>query len=61
MSPSVGGKHFSYTAKGRAAAKAESARTGKPVKMASPAAAAHSTKDMPMKPAMKVAMKKKMK
>ena len=30
--PQVGNKHFAYTGKGRAAAKAESARTGKPIK-----------------------------
>jgi hypothetical protein len=29
--PKVGGKHYSYTAKGRAAAKAASKRTGKKV------------------------------
>ena len=29
--PKVGNKHYSYSAKGRAAARAESKRTGKPM------------------------------
>jgi hypothetical protein len=32
--PKVGNKHYSYSAKGRAAAKRASKRTGKPVKNA---------------------------
>lgn len=32
--PKVGKKHFAYTKKGQKAAKAESKRTGKPVKKA---------------------------
>ena len=32
--PKVGNKHYSYSAKGRAAAKRASKRTGKPIKNA---------------------------
>lgn len=50
--PQVGNKHFAYTAKGQAAAKAASAASGKPVVNAKPAAAgsrsAPSAKASPM-------------